>query len=386
MSPTNPVTRDVLPRGLLILLSFAAATVTVAGIKATSGFIAEAFLALVLMITVHPVSTWLVKKGFPRWLAAVATILMVYLILVGLLIALTVSIARLAALAPTYAPEANQLIADLADWLKDLGVEQAQVNAVLDSLDFGRLFGLATSILSGMLDVLSGLLFICLLTLFIGFDAGRFLGELRNAQGERPAVVSALASFAHGTRKYFAVSAAFGLIVAILDTGALWLLGIPAAVVWGVLSFVTNFIPNIGFVIGLIPPALLGLLEGGVGLMLAVIIIYCVINFILQSIIQPKFVGDAIGLSTSLTFMSLVFWAWVLGPLGAILALPATLLAKALFVDVDPEARWVVPLLSGVPNPETAEAAQAVPDPEPSPSPAPPPPTADVSEPAPPDD
>jgi len=349
----------------MILLGLAAAVITVAGIKAASGFAAEVFLALVLMITVHPIRTWLVSKGFPNWLAAIATILMVYLILIALLIALTVSIARLATLAPTYTPQMNDLINDTSQWLKDLGVKQEQINAVVESLDVGKVFGLATDILSGMLGVLSGLLFICILTLFIGFDAGRFLGELSNTEGDRPAFVTAMSSFALGTRKYFAVSAAFGLIVAVLDTGALMLLGIPAAVVWGVLSFVTNFIPNIGFVIGLVPPALLGLLEGGPGLMIAVIIVYSVINFIIQSIIQPKFVGDALGLSTSLTFLSLVFWSWVLGPLGAILALPATLLAKALLVDVDPDARWLVPLLSGQPN-----LVEAVDEPVPDSAPA----------------
>ena len=86
--------------------------------------------------------------------------------------------------------------------------------------------------------------------------------------------------------------------------------------------------------------------------MVAVIVLYSVINFVIQSLIQPKFQADALGLTTTLTFLSLVFWAWVLGPLGAILALPLTLLLKALFVDVDPRARWLSPLISGIPLPD----------------------------------
>jgi len=264
-----------------------------------------------------------------------------------MVLALIISVARLAALAPTYTSQLNDLVKDGATLLDQYGVTQKQIDSVTSSLDFGKLFGLAGSILSSVLGVLSNLLFIALLTLFIGFDAGRFTSSLPDVHDERPAVVDALDKFSHGTRKYFAVSALFGLIVAVIDTGALALLGIPAAAVWGVLAFVTNFIPNIGFIIGLVPPALLGLLEGGWDLMLAVVLVYCVINFIIQSVIQPKVFGDALGLSTSLTFMSLVVWAWVLGPLGALLALPLTLLAKALLVDVDPHARWIQPLLSG---------------------------------------
>ena len=93
-------------------------------------------------------------------------------------------------------------------------------------------------------------------------------------------------------------------------------MGVPGAFVWAVLAFVTNFIPNIGFVIGVIPPAFIGLLEGGPSLMLAVIAVYCVINFVIQSIIQPRYVGDAVGLTPTITMLSLVFWAWAPRPAG----------------------------------------------------------------------
>ncbi len=116
---------------------------------------------------------------------------------------------------------------------------------------------------------------------------------------------------------------------------------------WAVLAFVTNFIPNIGFVIGVIPPALIGLLDGGVTQMLAVIVLYSVINFVIQSVIQPRVVGDAVGLSASLTFLSVVFWTWLVGPLGALLAVPLSLLLRALLLDADPRTRWALPLLSG---------------------------------------
>ena len=103
---------------------------------------------------------------------------------------------------------------------------------------------------------------------------------------------------------------------------------------------------NIGFVIGLIPPALLAFFEGGWKLSVYVIVTYLVINIVIQSVIQPKFVGDAVGLSTTLTFLSLIFWGWALGPLGALLAVPITLLAKALLVDIDPATRWAAPLIA----------------------------------------
>ena len=121
-----------------------------------------------------------------------------------------------------------------------------------------------------------------------------------------------------------------------IDAVVLWALGIPLPLLWGLLAFITNYIPNVGFVIGLIPPALLGAARGRLSSHARGDRAYSLINFVIQSIIQPKVVGDAVGLSTTVTFLSLVFWAWVLGPLGALLAIPLTLLAKALLIDVDP--------------------------------------------------
>ena len=142
----------------------------------------------------------------------------------------------------------------------------------------------------------------------------------------------------------------FGFAVAVLDTIALWWIGVPAAVLWGMLAFVTNYIPNIGFFIGLVPPVVLALLEGGPGMAILVAALYIAINFVLQSLIQPRVVGSAVGLSGTVTMLSLVFWAAALGALGALLAVPLTLFARALLVAGDPSTARLTGLLA--PNPE----------------------------------
>jgi predicted PurR-regulated permease PerM len=156
-------------------------------------------------------------------------------------------------------------------------------------------------------------------------------------------------SFTHGTRRYLVVATVFGAIVAVFDTMFLWLVGVPGALLWGLLAFITNYIPNIGFVIGLVPPAILALLEGGWSLFALVVVVYSVINLIIQSVIQPKIVGDEVGLSAVVTVLSLVVWSVLLGGIGAVLAIPLTLLVKALLVDVDPDTRWVGGLLGDRP-------------------------------------
>jgi predicted PurR-regulated permease PerM len=217
------------------------------------------------------------------------------------------------------------------------------------------LVDVATSVLGSIASTLTSLFFIITLIVFLAFDSARVARLADGARAHRPHLVDALITFTHATRVYLGVSAVFGAIVAVIDTVLLYWLGIPGAFIWGVLAFVTNFIPNIGFVIGIIPPALVGLLEGGPGLMLAVIAVYSVVNFVIQSLIQPRYVGEAVGLSTSLTFVSLLFWTWVLGPVGALLAVPMSLLFRAILVEADPEQRWRMPLVTGRPDdPEPA--------------------------------
>ena len=168
----------------------------------------------------------------------------------------------------------------------------------------------------------------------------------------RPHIADGLLNFASRVRKYWIVTTVFGLIVAVLDVIGLLIIGVPLALTWGVLAFVTNYIPNIGFVLGVIPPALIALLDGGVGSMLAVIVVYMAINVVVQTIIQPRFTGDAVGISGTVAFVSLIFWAYLLGGLGALLPIPATLFLKSMLVDNSVPANWVNALVSSEPRAE----------------------------------
>jgi AI-2 transport protein TqsA len=272
-------------------------------------------------------------------------VIIVYAILIALALGIIFSVARLASELPQYASRFDGLLASASARLTELGVGPQQIEQAKNSVNLGNLAGILGALLGSVAGLATNLVFLLVLLGFIGFEAGGYGHRLASIGADRPQVVGALEHFAWGTRQYLLVTTVFGLIVAVLDSIALALMGIPLAVTWGLLSFITNYIPNIGFIIGVIPPALLGLLTGGPKLMVIVIVVYCAINFVVQSLIQPRFIGDAVGLSVTMTFLSLVFWAWLLGALGAILAIPLTLLVKAVLVDIDPQAQWAHALM-----------------------------------------
>jgi AI-2 transport protein TqsA len=324
-----------------MVLGLAAGFAVAAGLRAIPNIVGPVFLALVLVITVDPIRTTLIRRGAPRWLATLAVVIAVLAIVIGLFVAAIVGIVRFVELMPQYADQIQSELSGLKSWLAGLGVTQADVQNMFSSIDSSQLVAFAEGLLSSISSVFTLLLFVIVLVLFMAVDGAVFGERMARVSRGREPVLKALDVFARGTRKYFGVATIFGGIVAVLDGIGLLILGIPAAGLWALLAFVTNYVPNVGFIIGLIPPALLGLVTGGVDQMIAVIVLYSVLNFIIQSVLQPKFVGDAVGLTTTVSFLSLIVWAFIMGPIGAILAIPASLLVKALLVDMDPDAKWL---------------------------------------------
>ncbi|MGZ4613635.1 MAG: AI-2E family transporter [Kineosporiaceae bacterium] len=345
---TAPPDKPLIPRALIVLLGAGAAVLVLAGVRQTAWLIDPVFLALIVVIAFSPAQAWARRKGWPAWLTTLLLLVLVFGLVLLFVLVLVVSVAKLAALLPQYADHAASLQQNLTTGLEKFGVSPDQLKSAVSSLDPAKLVDAIGSALAGLANTATSLIFLLALLLFLTVEAGGMERRLAAIAGDRPHLETAFRSFAGKTRSYLVVTTVFGAIVAVLDGIGLAVIGVPLPVLWGVLAFITNFIPNVGFIIGLLPPALLALLDGGWQEMLLVIGLYCVFNLVIQSLIQPRFVGDSVGLSATVTFVALIFWAWLLGPLGALLAVPATLLVTSLLVDIDPKAAWARALLGSL--------------------------------------
>ena len=245
--------------------------------------------------------------------------------------------------------------------LEAAGASPGQLDAVKAAIDPGKLIGVVTALLGGVAGILGSIAFLVLLLFFTVTDAATFAANLAKVSPAGRRLAEAFQLFARGSRQYLAVATIFGAGVALCDVVALTFLDIRYAWLWGLLAFVTNYIPNVGFLIGLLPPTIVALLDHDVETAIAVVVIYTVLNVILQSVIQPRVVGTTVGLSGTLSFLSLLIWTTILGGVGALLAVPASLFVKALFIDVDPERRWLTPLLSSSAEPDPAQPTGAEP-------------------------
>nr|WP_246254268.1 AI-2E family transporter [Isoptericola chiayiensis] len=323
------------------MLVLATAVVVLAGMHAASEILAPLLLGAVIIIICHPVRFPLQARGWPSWAATTAVIVVGYLILAALVGMLVWAGFQFAALVREFLPDLSASVADIQVQLAALGLETQLTDAVTEWLQPGNLLSLAGSVSGTALGIGTTFFFVLAYAVFMAADAGRYSTASQHFGVSHADAIERSTRFSSGVRRYYVVNATFGAIVAVIDGIGLALLNVPGAAIWAILAFVTNFVPNIGFVLGLVPPAIMGFVAGGWQLALVVVALYCVVNVVLQVFVQPKFVSDAVSLSLTLSFMSVVFWTFVIGPLGAILSIPLTLLVRALLLEGDPRNAWL---------------------------------------------
>ena len=336
-------------RALRLVIGAAAVVVLMLGVSQFADIVGPFFLALNIMIVVWPVQRWLARR-VPRVVASIASGLLAITVLGLFFWALGWAASLFVQEIPLYKDQFQTMYDQALNMLSQFGVTSSTIIDQLKTINPTSVVSVVGSLISNVSGVVSLLVIVISVLLFMIVDSIDFQTRMERL-GERhnPVLVLALQSFAQGVRSYWVTSTVFGLGVALLTYGGLAVYGIPLAIVWAVLSFVTNYIPNVGFVIGLVPAAVMGLLAKGPVGGLYVIALYAILNFVIQSVIQPKVTGDAVGVTSTVSFMSLLVWAFVLGPLGALLALPATLFIKALVVDADPRSRWIYAIIASNP-------------------------------------
>lgn len=342
--PAEPSPRPVLPRSAIILLTLACAAVVAFGLAALRGIVTPVFFAFVLTLCVHPLRRWMQGRGVPRGIATGTTIAAVFGLLTGFAAVFVASLAQFSALLPQYAPQLAQLGASLTALLESVGFGPEQTEAVLQGFTPGRLIGFLGGLLGNITSLLASLVIILTMLILMAVDGSRIPALLTHLTYHRPDLVTAYNDFGHGVRRYMIATTVLGVAQGLFNWLLLVILQVPGALLWGLLSFICSFIPNIGYFIAIVPPLFFGFLAGGWPTVLAVIVIYGGINTVIQSIIQPKYVGNAVALSETITFTSVLFWAVILGPVGAILAVPLTLLTRTLLLDADPALAWWRPL------------------------------------------
>lgn len=332
-------------RNAYILMGIGGGALAAFGLAAIAGIFAPVFFALVLTICVHPLRVWLERHRVPRGIATGSVITAVTLLLLVFGYLVIVAFGQFAQLIPQFSAEITDWLHGVADWLTSLGVNSKEISDIASSFNPSQLVGFVGGLIGGLAGWVTLLVIIFTMLLLMAMDAGYIPTLFRQMYPTRPLVVGSLVAYGNNTRRYMVVTTVLGLVQGLLNWIALLILQVPGAFIWGLLAFICSFIPNIGYFLAIIPPIIFGGLVGGWPTVIAVIVVYGVINAVIQSIIQPRVVGKAVSLTQTITFFSVLFWAVVIGPIGAILAIPLTLLVRLLLIDTNPRMAWIRPMI-----------------------------------------
>ncbi len=331
------------PDVLVILITAASLVIVVAGMQAAAALINPFLLAIFLAILFSPPLDWLQRRGVPKALA-VAIILSGFLVTSFLLMAFVGrSLNALTGQLPLYQERLGTLLAHLFAWLNSLGIDTS--NALLaDYVSPRKVMDLVYLTLSLVRGLFTHMLLIFLTVLFIMIEVAGFPGKLQAAFPDPEKTLGHFRAITASVNRYMGVKALFSLATGLSIWLLLALLGVDFAVTWGLLAFFLNFIPSIGSIIAAVPAILLALLQLGLPTALLTLLGYLVVNVLLGNFLEPRFMGRRLGLSTLVVFLSLLFWGWVLGPVGMVLSVPLTMIAK-IALAANEDTRWLAVLL-----------------------------------------
>ena len=307
--------------------------------------------SFIAIVSNGPIS-WFMEKGCPQWFALFLVLaLFCCAVLLSILVVGT-SVKDFLHNIPEYENKLHQQMEQLYAFLGSKGVHlkgKGMAEVLFNPASAMKYTG---ELLNSFGNLLANGFVILLIVVFMLSEARGFPAKLKSIYGENDTKISKLQKFNASVKQYMYILTLISLCTGVLVTLSLLVIGVDYPIMWGMLAFAFNFIPNIGSIIAAVPPVLLAMVQLGPGSGLVVAACYLGINMVMGNVIQPRFMGKGLGLSTLVVFLSLLFWGWVLGPVGMLLSVVLTIKLK-IMLDSNEETKWLGMLLG--PNPREEE-------------------------------
>ena len=337
----NTINRKTRASG--ILLTIAAFVVVIAGMSAAKVILVPFLLAGFIAIISAPPLFWLQRRGLPTWISLLIVILGVLLIVLLVAGLVGTSVRDFTKDLPVYEVKLRQQTTLMMGLLEKLGVDTSGI-ALTEMFNLGAAMKLVATLLNSLGNVLTNGFLILMTVIFMLMEASSFPAKLRRILGGPESSLARFDNFISNVKHYMAIKTLISLATGTFVAIWLAIIGVNYPMLWGLLAFVLNYVPNIGSIIAAVPAFLLAIIQLGILKALVVAAGYVGINMVMGSFLEPRFMGSGLGLSTLVVFLSLLFWGWVLGPVGMLLSVPLTMTAKIALESRD-DTRWIAVLL-----------------------------------------
>ncbi len=326
------------------MITLAAIVIVLAGIKYAESIISPLLIALFISALSGPVLFWLTEKKVPVGIAV--TLIIFTLVILGLFISsiLGTSLHGFSDNLPDYQQRLQEVNQSIALSLNKLGIH-LQIEEFKKIFNLGKTMGFIGSTLNQVLGTLTNVFFILMTVIFLLLELNCFRNKFKRISINPIQTMARLEHISKTIAGYFKIKTFTSFLTAVPIFIALSIMGIDFPVLWGMVAFLFNFIPNIGSILAAVPVILLALIQFGFISAAEVALLYLAMNSLIGSFLEPKLMGRSLGLSTLVVFLSLVFWGWLLGPIGMFLSVPLTMSFK-IIVDSYDKTRWISILLS----------------------------------------
>ena len=327
-----------------VFLSIASFIVVIAGLRAAKVIIVPFLLSLFLAFITAPPFFWLQRKGLPKWLSLLTIILVILFVALLMSMLVGTSIQDFSKNLPEYEKSLGQQSAGVVRLIENLGFNTSQFE-LTKLLNPSAALSMTGRILNGLAGVLTRSFLILLTVIFMLLEASAFILKFHKIMDAPEDLPKPFSRFINNVKRYTVIKTLTSLGTGFLVTVWLSIIGVDYAILWGVMAFAMNFVPNIGSILAAIPAILLCVIQLGLVNAFICTIGYVVINVTMSNIIEPRFMGKGLDLSILVVFLSLLFWGWVLGPVGMLLSVPLTITVK-IALEGKEETSWIAVLLS----------------------------------------
>ncbi|TGG90223.1 AI-2E family transporter [Natronospirillum operosum] len=329
--------------GLRWLVGMASVIVIIAALKSAEAIVIPMMLALFISIISIPPLRWLTQHKVPPILAVL--IILAVIVLIGSILTIIVisSIDTLMDRLPDYQERLESYLLDILPRLEQFGVP-VEWEALVDQFNPGQAMDILGRALSGLGNVLTGIFLVVFIVLFILLEQAGLPQKLRKALPNADRSLANTSGFIRQVNKYLVIKTSISLVTGIVIATWLWFLGVDFAILWGLIAFLMNFIPNVGSLLAAIPAVLLAVLQLGFVDAFVVAMGYVAVNIIFGALIEPRLMGSGLGLSPLVVFLSLSTWGWLFGPVGMFLSIPLTMIVK-IALEENRSTRWIAIML-----------------------------------------
>ncbi len=351
------ITQNSLPRGVAaggtrlgyVFVALGGLVLFCYGLYVAAWLVNTLVMTLMLALVVSPILFGLRRRGWPDWAAVLGAFLVVFGITLAFVALALVSLSRFDDNLPYYQQRVTEIVNNVADRLGLLNPPVYDLSQV--PADFAqRMVQYLVPLAFSVAGLVGSLVLYMFLLLYAFGEVFVMPARLRHMTRADPALLEQFRRFGDDMRSFFKMNAFIGAIAAILDVIVLFWMGVDFVLLWGLLSFLMSFIPNIGFIISMVAPALLALIQFGPWEAFMVIVAYCVINLVIDYVLRPRLIGRDLNQSQIVTFLAVMLWGVLLGPTGALLSVPLTLIAKLLLELATGTTRYSALIVEEIPT------------------------------------